>query len=217
MTAIAESHPPLTGRAERRSSARVNLTEPVEATVGRDAGPLVDLGAGGARIRHTRALGRGARVRVAFAWKGRRFEGTAEVVGSRVVRIERAETVFESRVRFLSFSDASVDLLEEILEEIADADLRKWVANLRGWESDPAAHAEPRVHSSRFLRCRLVGGRWQQRLSDDPSAPPDGFTVAAGTEPSEIRELCRTFETADAEGRRLLRLVATAVLEQQIA
>jgi hypothetical protein len=217
MTAIVDILPSLSGRPERRASARLKPSEPVEATVGRDAGPLVDIGAGGARIRHTRALGRGVRVRVSFAWNGRRFEGNGEVIGSRVVGIEHNETVFESRIRFLSFSEASVDLLEEMLQEFADADLQKWVANLRGWESGHEPDAPPRSRTSRYVRCRLVNGAWQQRLSRDPSPPADGFTVAAGTDPAEIRALCRTFESTDADGRRLLRLVTNAVLEQQTA
>ncbi|MGZ5442897.1 MAG: PilZ domain-containing protein [Thermoanaerobaculia bacterium] len=217
MTAIAELPFTTVAAPERRRTARFRLSEPVEATVGRDAGPIIDISSGGARIRHTRALGRGVRVRVVFAWRGRRFEGTGEVVRSRVVGIERNETVFESRIRFLSFSDASLDLLETMLQEIADADLQKWVANLRGWEARHPTPAEQATRTTRFLRCRLINGKWQQRLTGDPAPPADGFTVAAGTEPSEIRALCRTFETADAEARRLLRQLASAVLEQQIA
>lgn len=217
MTAIADLPSPTAPTPERRRTARFRLSEPVQATIGRDAGPIVDIGAGGARIRHTRALGRGVRVRVAFAWRGRRFEGTGEVVRSRVVGIERSQTVFESRIRFLSFSDASRDLLETMLQEIADADLQRWVANLRGWEAEHPTPTAQTPRTTRFLRCRLVNGKWQQRLTGDPAAPVDGFTVAAGTEPSEIRALCRTFETADAEGRCLLRQLASAVLEQRDA
>lgn len=217
MTAIAGLPSTTAAPPERRRTARFRLSEPVEATVGRDAGRIVDISSGGARIRHTRALGRGARVRVAFAWRRRRFEGTGEVVRSRVVSIERDETIFESRIRFLSFSDTSRDLLETMLQEIAGADLQRWVANLRGWEAEHPMPAEEATRTTRFLRCRLVNGRWQQRLTGDPASPVDGFTVAAGTEPSEIRALCRTFETADAEGRRLLQHVASAVLEQHNA
>ena len=201
---------------DRRNSPRYKPQQPLTTLFGRGRGALLDLSSTGARIRHTSAVERGARVRITFDWKGERFEGIGEVLASRVAGFGTGGTEFESRVRFLPLPAGSSDLLDRALADLGDGDLRKWVANLHGWSEEDAT-STPMASSpavSTFVRCRFVGRRWEQRITRDPSIPADGFTVAGGTEPSEIRALCRTFEQSDAEGRRLLQLVTGAVLQE---
>ena len=44
--------------------------------------------------------------------------------------------------------------------------------------------------------------------SNSSHQPPDGFTVGAHEVEEELQALCQTYEVADEEGRRLIRLVA---------
>jgi hypothetical protein len=217
MTITAESPAPVpVPPPERRRSPRFRLRQPVAMNIGRGTGSLIDISATGARVRHTVAVARGAYVRVTFERQGARFEAVAEVLASRVATIAAGQTLYESRIRFLSFSGASSELLERLLADLDDGDLRKWVANLRGWQ-DEDAHADTAVATepvSAFVRCRFVNRRWEQRRTRDASIPPDGFIVAAGTDPSEIRALCRIFEQSDAEARKLLQVMACAALER---
>jgi len=201
---------------DRRRSARFKLAEPFTAIVGRGTATLVDISATGARIRHTYPLARASEVRVKFDWKGERFEATAEVLASRVVGIGENGTVFETRLRFIRITRDASAVLERTITDLGDGNMRKWVANLRGWSHEepaaPPAPAQPRTVNT-FVRCRYINNsRWEHRITRDPSIPADGFTVAEGTELSEIRALCRTFEQSDAEGRRLLQLLSSAVL-----
>jgi hypothetical protein len=199
----------------RRQSPRYRLDQPLPAYIGRGRGALVDLSANGARIRHTSAVARGARVRIVFDWKGERFQGIGEVLASRVAGFGAGGTEFESRVRFLPLAPSSSALLQRAVTDLDNGDLRKWVANLQGWSEDDVAPAPaPPSPVNTFVRCRLVNRRWEQRVTRDPSIPPDGFIVAGGTEPSEIRALCRTFEQSDAEGRQLLQRMTGAVLQE---
>lgn len=214
MTVTLESVPALATPHDRRTSIRFKPAHPLVAIVGRGTGSVIDISLSGARIRHDRAVARGARARIAFDWNGGRFEATAEVLGSRVAGIEGKGTLFESRIRFLSFVGSSAELLERMRESVAKADLRKWVANLRGWNDEEDSSPQATPPPNFFLQCRYVGGFWRHKLSRDSSAPADGFTIAAGTERSEISALCRTYESSDAEGRRLLQLFASAVLQQ---
>jgi hypothetical protein len=217
MTITAELLPGLPAPPpDRRRSGRHKPAQSIGTMIGRGKGVLVDVSLTGARIRHTWAVARGAQVRVRFDWTGERFEAVGEVLASRVVGIGPEGTQFESRLRFLPLTEASAAMLERALSELGDDDLRKWVANLRGWtEEDANPHRDETPPPARtFIRCRFVSRRWDQRVTRDPSTPPDGFTVAGGTEPSEIRALCRTFEQTDAEGRRLLQLMTSAVLAQ---
>jgi hypothetical protein len=59
-----------------------------------------------------------------------------------------------------------------------------------------------------YLTYRLSGNTWSREMSDTPTQPLNGFTVAAYEDEDELESLCRAWETADAEGRRLIRLVA---------
>ena len=224
MSATIEVLPPplaVPGR-DRRRFPRLRLAEPIRTVIGRGTGTLVDLSANGARIRHDAPVPLGARVRVTFDWKGERFEATAEVLASRVAALGDA-TRFESRLRFLAVPERSQEILARTMTDVLDDDLRKWVANLRGWHevedrqsclSGDDDRQDCPSSTMTFIRCRYVDGRWQQTHTRDPLPPYDGFTVPAETNPSEIRTLCRTFEKSDEEGRSLVRLITGAVVKQ---
>lgn len=216
MTITADLLPPrpaaaATGR-DRRRFTRHRLTEPVPVLIGRGEGLLVDVSANGARVRHDAAAVLGARVRITFVWDGRRFEATGEVLACRVVALgQRAR--FESRLRFVSINEPSQEVLARVLTDLLDRDLRKWVANLHGWREDAAGMQHDSASAPGFIRCRYVGGRWQQAATREASMPPDGFVVPAGTAPAEIRSLCKTWESSDEEGRTLVRLITEAVVK----
>jgi hypothetical protein len=151
-------------------------------------------------------------VRITFEWKGERFEGTAEVLASRVASLGQG-TRFESRVRFLSVPERSQEILARTMTDVLDDDLRKWVDNLHGWRDDDG-RTHDRHGNGSYIRCRYVNGRWQQTHTREPLPPLDGFTVPDETDPAEIRTLCRTFEKSDEEGRSLVRLITGAVVKQ---
>lgn len=211
MTITAEllpSTPPATGR-DRRRFTRVRVSSAVPVVIGRGTGTLIDLSANGARIRHASPVALGARVRVTFDWSGERFEATAEVLASRVAALA-GTTQFESRMRFVSIAAESQEVLARVLTDLLDHDLRKWVANLHGW-NEPSTQSAPPPAPLGFIRCRYAGGRWQLTPTRDPHPPLDGFTVVADTAPAEIRALCRTWEASDDSGRRLLAQIADVV------
>jgi hypothetical protein len=212
MTVTAESLFVPAAPSDRRVSQRYKPAQPVATMIGRGKGSLVDISATGARIRHTGAVARGAHVRVTFDWQGSRFEAAGAVLASRVAGISPEGTLFESRIHFRSLTEQASAVLESALDDLGSGDLRRWVANLHALSDEDAAPVSVAAPASAFIRCRFAGGRWEQRLAHDPALPADGFVVASGTEPSEIRALCRTFETSDAEGRRLLQLLTNAVV-----
>lgn len=59
-----------------------------------------------------------------------------------------------------------------------------------------------------FVSYRLADGGWKRRRSLLPDQPEDGFTVRASVPQEDIDLLCRTYESGDAESRRLTRLMA---------
>lgn len=198
---------------DRRTAPRLRLADPVPAIIGRGAGLLVDLSERGAKVRHTATVLRGSTVRISFAWGGQRFSANAEVLASRVVALGSGKdggTTYESRMRFIAVSPECEDVLQRALEEIAGRDMRRWVANLRGWGDAPAP---PTLVTNSYLRCRYVSRRWEKKVTHDATQPEDGFVVPAETSETEIETLCDTYVRLDDEGRHVVRLMAAASVE----
>jgi hypothetical protein len=197
--------------ADRRVATRLRISGTVGVLIGRGEGVLVDLSATGARVRHRTLVRRGAVVRVSFDGGERRFSASAEVLASRVVSLGDG-TTYESRLRFTALDPASAEALSTALESLAGRDMRRWVDNLHGWGDTPGSQA-PRLGTGTFLRCRLLGRRWEQKWTRDTVQPANGFLLPAGIDPNEIRTLCDTYESLDEEGRATIRLMAAAAVE----
>ena len=205
--------------SDRRRSDRTRLDRVLRALVGRHDGAFVDLSMRGAKVRHEGALRRGAEVRIVFAWEKERFSATAEVLASRIVSLgtrEGESATYETRFRFVAMEQSSADLLARVLVSISNEALRTWVGNLKGFDEDRLRAASPAQSAAGFLRCRRIGNTWEKKWTRDTTQPKDGFLLPAGTEPSEVNSLCRTWEELDADGRHLVQLTASAVVEQAI-
>jgi hypothetical protein len=204
---------------ERRSTPRLRVAGTIPAMIGRGEGCLVDLSERGMKIRHSAIVRRGGTVRVAFDWERARFSASAEVVGSRVVSIGSAEqpTMYESRLRFLAVTPEAERVLSRTLDALAGRDMRRWVANLRGWEDEIDRTPAPAPVSNTYLRCRLLGMRWEVKAANEAAQPADGFLLPAGIDDNEIVKLCADYLRADTDGRQVMRLMAAASVEQSIA
>ena len=192
---------------ERRAAERIRPTTPIHVTFGRGGGSVVDLSHGGMRIRHTVAAMRGADVRVSFEWQRERFAAMAEVLASRVVSLG-TPTMFDTRLRFKRLGTGSKELLDRVMSAIHRRELRKWIANLRGWSDESPVTSGDSTCDSAFLRCRLIGTLWQTTWTHDPTHPMIGFTVPATISKLELETLCDTYLHANADERHLIRLMA---------
>lgn len=201
---------------ERRAGVRLHLDRVLRALIGRNEGVVVDLSLRGARLRHERPLQRGSTVRIAFEWEGERFAAGAEVLASRIITLgtrENEPAIYESRVRFASLTADGLDLLTRIIVSIGDDEVRSRLSNL---SASAVSHA-PRPSSTPvrgFIRCRFQNRRWQKKWTRDASQPADGFVLPAGTNPSDLEALCRSWEGMDDGARSLVQLTAIAVNEE---
>ena len=198
--------------SDRRTAPRIRIDGSMSALIGRGDGELIDLSRRGAKVRHTSLVRRGSTVRISFQCAEGRFSANAEVLASRVIAIGANGTTYESRVRFVNVDAESQTTLDRSLEAIAVRDMRKWVANLHGW-SEESATATPPPITGAFLRCRLLGNRWEVKCTSTTAQPPDGFVVAATTPDAEIVTLCATYFRADEDARTTIRKIAAAALE----
>lgn len=198
---------------ERRGAERLRIAGTVPVIFGRGDGVLIDLSRRGARIRHSTPVRRGASVRISFEWERMRFSATAEVLAARVISLGTGPS-YESRVRFISVEPDSEGVLAAALDDLAGRDVRRWVANLRGW-SDESQSPAPRSSGS-FIRCRLHGAWWERKCTGDTVQPANGFLLSAESTESEIAKLCDTYVRATEEGRQMIRTMAAAAVEQLV-
>jgi hypothetical protein len=200
------------GATDRRTTPRHRVQEPFIINVGRGDGVLIDISTSGARVRHSTPVRLGSQVRFSFEWEKQRFGNTSVVLSSRVIALggtPGSATLFESRLRFVAISSDSADLLTEFIDALGSSDLRRWVANLRGW---PYEERRPNAKVS-FIRCRRRNGGWEKKWTRDSSQPEDGFTVPASIDESELALLCRMWDASDDDSREILRQSAHASVD----
>jgi hypothetical protein len=203
-------------RSNRRKIERVNIAGSIGVVFGRGEGVLIDLSQRGARIRHFAPVRRGATVRISFEWERTRFSATAEVLASRVISLGLGPS-YESRVRFTYVDDESERLLAAAIEQIVGRNTRRWVANLRGWSDETQPAEVTPFHTSSFIRCRLIGNRWEIKRTNDQQQPRDGFVLPPESGDSDIESLCDNYSRGGDEERQLIRLLAAAAVDQSLA
>lgn len=199
---------------DRREFQRLNLAKPILAQFGDGSALILDIGVGGALIEHHGRVESGDQKRLQFRWKGHDISFECVVVRSRIVRDRPTlETVrAHTGVRFLeAHGDADEHLIDMMATFVARV-LAAQRANASGVTNGPDAltqlGAARRARSEGWIAYRWSGDDWLITPTSSPAQPEDGFTVAAYEDEDELRALCETYETANDEGRRLIRLVA---------
>lgn len=201
---------------DRRESQRLKLLKPILASMNGQGALILDIGVGGAFIEHYGQASPGEQFRLDFLSEGLSLEFVCEVRRSFVVRLASDDSkVSHTGARFVQAIGDSEALLEKMIVSFINHVLEAQRANARGERS--LSHGETilaRLGDAQRMRARgcvthsFADGRWMAIRSDSPNQPDDGFTVAAFEDEDEIKMLRNAYETADAEGRRLIRLIA---------
>lgn len=185
---------------ERRHFQRLTLLEPIDGWFGDFSVRLIDVSATGALIELDEAIPADARALLRFWWRGEEVE----------VMAETARTL-ESRagVHFLEENDALLRLIAGSATEMLlalEANARgDREANLVGDETLTAAWRRP---ASGFIRWIFGDAGWHSERSAAADQPESGFTIAAAEPDDQVALLCRTYESGDAEARKLTRMLA---------
>lgn len=192
---------------ERRAYQRLTLSEPLDGWFGDFAVRLVDVSASGAQIEHDEAIPSDARALLRFYWRGQEVEVLAQT--ARQVHTNRVG------VRFLEESES----LRALIAMSAADVLRALEANARGDRTanvvgDETLTSAWRTHATGYVRWELEDGHWTPHHAREPDQPENGFTISAKEPEEQVEMLRRTYETGDAEARRLTRMLAElSVLE----
>ena len=186
---------------KQRAYQRLTLSEPLDGWFGDFSVRLVDVSARGAQIEHDEPIPSDARALLRFFWRGQDVEILAET----------ARQIHENRVgvRFLEESETLRTLLTMSAADV----LRALEANARG---DRAANVigEQTLtsvwssHATGYIRWELADGHWTPHHVHEPDQPENGFTISASEAEDQVEMLRRTYETGDAEARRMTRMLA---------
>lgn len=186
---------------ERRVFQRLHFTEPIDGWFGDFAVQLLDVSAAGARVRSEDEIEEGGRALLRFFWHRDEIEVMAETV-------RRGDGQFG-----LSFVEQSETLLKVLAEQATEI-LIAQEANARGEREqnvvgDGTITGVHSFHGEGYVVWTLLdGGGWKCRPAMLPDQPKEGFTVSAGEPEEQVELLCRTYESGDAEARRMTRLLA---------
>jgi hypothetical protein len=201
---------------ERRTFQRLKLAKPILAGLGGQNALILDIGLGGAFVEHYGEPKKGQRMILSFRWKNTDITFVTEVARSTVIRKDEAsgQSVSQSALTFIEGRGHSEEKLGDMMATFIGHVLAAQRANAEA-EGGVAGSAvlyslgEARRERTRGFRAYLWDGeKWTCRSTQIGDQPRTGFTVAAYEDEEEVEELCRTYETADEEGRRLIRLVA---------
>jgi hypothetical protein len=205
---------------DRRQFQRLKLARPILANLDGQTALVLDVGIGGALIEHYGPSAPGERRTLRFRWDSHDVEAVTEVVRStqaRQVAGDGSSVLTHSATRFVEVSDDSAYWLQQMMATFVGRVLAAQRANMLGQFGkdfiDGTASLSDlggarRARTRGFLRFRLMGSSWWKTPTESAAQPVDGFTVAASEDEEELETLCRAYESADEEGRRLIRLVA---------
>lgn len=196
---------------ERRRYGRIQLEQPLAASIGDVPVRIADVSLVGFRVLHEARFPPGDARTIRFSWEERQLGFHCHVVRSTLLQLARnvnEKTVYQSGVRIdAGIADSEALLREFITGRIVRA-LEEQKANAHGIPPGPEKYTWQVGKSDRFRRCELIEGRWRRTETQDFTQPKTGFTISADVDPFHVDLLCRTWELTTDEGRRLTQMLA---------
>jgi len=201
---------------DRREFQRLRLAKPILGTMDGGSALILDVGVGGAFIEHYGATEPGSKFHLSFRWHGEEVTFLCEVTRTTVIRSPAGDgrsVVSHTGVRFLEGVGEASGRLQDMMATFVGRVLAGQRANAHGSRNAESISLSDlggahRARSRGFATYRFDGETWTREVTASAAQPPDGFTVAAFEDEEELQTLCLAYETADEQGRNLIRLVA---------
>jgi len=197
---------------DRREFQRLRLAKPILGLLNGQNALILDVGISGAFIEHYGEPTVGERFTLLFKWKGEDVEFVAQVAHSVVARTTGTTVVSHTGLRFVQANGDSENRLHDMMATSIGKILAAYKTNAAA--TDPGDTTLSDLGAARRSRARgyityrlLKNGAWIVTPSSSPEQPGDGFTVASYEDEDELETLRETYQAADSEGRRLIRLV----------
>jgi hypothetical protein len=197
--------------SERRQYQRATLIRPLAGRIGTSRVFIVDISLSGVRIAHQGTIpSEGSTCKVSFEWESMPVTLECRVTRSTLYKLAKTsaeKSVYHAGLQIVRATDYDMATLRTMITALVARALDEQKANARGI---PAAAAQTfqTGKGSQFLRLELLNGEWRQTETTRADQPMNGFTVSAEEERDHVRMLCETYAAADADGRKLIKLMA---------
>jgi hypothetical protein len=203
---------------QRRNAERITLKEPIVAKIGDMEVRIIEISLIGGRIEHIGRLAMNANVTLHFRWSGEKIQLRAKVARTEM-RSVSGKTGYSSGVDFAKTPEEAPATLQRIIASF-----------LQKAEPPPPPPPPPPVFAAStpvpflpdidddfeeigaeaevlpYVRCVWEEEQWVKDRTRDPKQPMQGFTMLAPESEDEIDDFCRTYEVADPETQRMIRL-----------
>ncbi|HXG58694.1 MAG TPA: PilZ domain-containing protein [Thermoanaerobaculia bacterium] len=189
---------------QKRNAERLPLPVPFEATAGTLPVRVVEISLIGCRIEHEERLPIGGALQLRFTWRGKEIVVPARVARMEVRALSAKGAKYESGLKFASNTGEAPAVLQSLVSSYVEESPKP--------VPDPFVRApflrydDEEELSRPYVECSLIGGKWHRRYVSRPKQPVEGFTTIIPSDEKELDLLCRTYEMADPETRRLIRL-----------
>jgi hypothetical protein len=197
---------------DRREFERLRLAKPILALLDGQNALILDIGVSGAFVEHYGQTNPGDRFTLLFRWKGTDVEFVSEVAHTVIVRKTGDSEVSHTGLRFTQPIGEAEKRLNDMVGTFVGKVLAAQKANAGATQPADSALIElggaRRSRIRGFITFRLQNGKWSREMTESPSQPSNGFTVAGYEDDEELESLCQAYAIADEEGRRLIKLVA---------
>jgi len=195
---------------DRRQFGRIDLDQPLKGFLDEFPVRVIEVSVSGLRVEHEMRIVPAPTRKIRVECNGMTLQFGCVVARSTLFRLAKdanEKSVYHSGIRILeSVGNAEIQLREFIADRITRA-LDEQKANARG--IPPLGPYTFQVgKGDRYRRYDFVDGAWRKTDTTNSQQPPVGFTVSAEIDPHMADLLCRTFETATEEGRRLTQMLA---------
>lgn len=194
----------------------MKLAKPILAGLSGENALLLDIGVDGAFIEHYGEAKPGQKFILSFKWRSADITYNVEVVRTFVTKPpgRGGLPVSQSHLHFLGGRGDSDERLRDMMATFVGRILAAQRANAVATSTEETSSVLYQLGQARrsrtkgYLAYLWDGSTWTCRRTELPSQPKSGFTVAAYEDEDELESLCKTYEIADEEGRKLIRLVA---------
>lgn len=215
--------------ADRRQFQRFDLYPPIPGKLGDLEVVIVDVGVLGSMVEHDEETEKNQITTLVFYTEAGMVDLEVEVVYTSPKpwkdpdNPHRGQKAFHSGIRFRQATGDSDARLRLLIATCARKGLR--ADQVQKQSANPGAPPSPAPDpgdltlspfrtrrdaspASGFDTYRLDGKSWRKRSSALPAQPADGFTVPSSEEDDHIQLLCRTYESASEDGRKMVRALA---------
>lgn len=208
---------------DRRAAPRHSVPADLSAAVSGVAVRVLELSLVGAKVEHRERFGL-ASPELTLRWRGATETFSVRAARSEIVAREGSALIYHTGIRFPSVDSPSREFLEMILRDPASAPHRAEPPSSPSLETEKGSkdslddtwtrevqllRAESDEHL-RYAQFRLTPKGWEKEYVESGMQPEDGFTILRDRR--DFDELQRTFEVADDDTRRMMRIALEALL-----